>query len=93
MRIKTNPELDNPTLQEIAEQLHKIYEPNCTECSYTDNDWKAVKEVVLPIINCLKAEVENLKEKLRAARDSRLKDCLAFVAENKELQKKLDAVK
>ena len=51
------------TLGDLAERLHKIYEPNCTECSYTGKDWEVVEKVILPIIDRLTAENKQLRHK------------------------------
>lgn len=60
--LESEPEPGDPTLQELAEQLHNIYQPNCNSCSYTDNDWAAVKKVILPIIDRLTTEVKAGKD-------------------------------
>lgn len=69
---------DEVTLGELAKKLHDIYEPNCIECSYTEQDWEAVKKVILPIIESQAAKLKAKEEKILmlAAENIRLHEAM-----------------
>ncbi|MHC4324086.1 MAG: hypothetical protein ACYSUX_07420 [Planctomycetota bacterium] len=88
-KAKSEPEVgeftEKTTLMDIAVQLHNIYEPSCTSCSYSENDWEAVKKVILPVIDRLSAENKGLEEAM-TMQSNEIKSTIAeLIAREKDL--------